>query len=411
MKAEILDTRKDDRGTCYLCRASLDDYVAGLPSTYQDYEVQREIVTNVYLDRLIDTVLHRRHIPPIVLVVDETDFSFTGKTLKLTTFKILDGLQRSFRLKAIHDTFAFFNRTVAGRGDVLEWTKFKLSRSFGAELRAFNSNTDMLMSTIEFSRGSKGSDPMRSFQGNFQWFEIWAGLTPDEQVRKMLVLNAGHKPVKTRHQLELLFLNILPSLRDKDTAAFVLVRERDVSATTFSKGRQTGEFHFAHVIAALLSLYEGKPVTTTTALIEDIQDEASGIERYSKFTNRRFLHSFVAFLLRLDQILKEQHGELGTLWIGREVSLAGLCGAIGKAGSRNAAECEQQMATFTTFLENHKGILNLGGYEEARNSVDLSKVNIGEVNRRAIFNAMTDLIGDRRPQPINWAEYFGGKER
>lgn len=75
IKARILDSRTEGDSTCFLSSMSLEDYVGALPSSYRDYEVQREIVSNVYLDHLVDTVLNRRHIPPIVLVVDGVDYT------------------------------------------------------------------------------------------------------------------------------------------------------------------------------------------------------------------------------------------------------------------------------------------------------------------------------------------------
>jgi hypothetical protein len=63
MRATILDQRDDGHTRCYLCKLSLEDYIQGLPKTYQDYDIQREIVSNVYLDTLVDTVIARRHIP------------------------------------------------------------------------------------------------------------------------------------------------------------------------------------------------------------------------------------------------------------------------------------------------------------------------------------------------------------
>ena len=107
MKATILDSRDDGKGKCYLCKIKLEDYVKGLPSTYQDYDIQREIVSNVYLDRLVDTVLFRRHIPPIVLVVDNKKFHQRGKRVEIESPKILDGLQRTFRLQAIRNSIDF----------------------------------------------------------------------------------------------------------------------------------------------------------------------------------------------------------------------------------------------------------------------------------------------------------------
>mgnify|MGYP005846577757 FL=1 len=242
VKATILDSRDDGNSRCILSRMSLQDYVNALPSSYQDYDVQREIVSNVYLDHLVDTVLNRRHIPPIVLVVENGDYNIQNDVLGLASFKILDGLQRTFRLQAIRKTIDFCCENLDPQSNYLSWSKFKFSRSFSNQLHEFDSNTEVLRAVVEvFQREGKES-LLKTFTENNQWFEIWIGLTPQDEVRKMLMLNAGHKPVKTRHQLELLFLNLLPILRDGEGQDFTLVREKDISATQFSKERKVGTF-------------------------------------------------------------------------------------------------------------------------------------------------------------------------
>src|SRR5690554_6174009 len=104
MKAKILDKFNDEDSTCYLSSINLEDYISGLPDNYKSYEVQREIVNNSYLDNLISTIINHNHIPPIVLVVDEENYELQNSSLKISEFKILDGLQRTFRLKMIYDT-------------------------------------------------------------------------------------------------------------------------------------------------------------------------------------------------------------------------------------------------------------------------------------------------------------------
>ena len=68
MKGKILDKIKEKDSTCYLVKIQLKEFVTSLPEGYKDYEVQREIVNNTYLDTLIDTVLEKKHIPPIAQV-------------------------------------------------------------------------------------------------------------------------------------------------------------------------------------------------------------------------------------------------------------------------------------------------------------------------------------------------------
>jgi hypothetical protein len=406
MRAIILDSRNDVHGKCYLCRITLEDYVKNLPATYQDYDIQREIVTNVYLDHLVDTVLSQQHIPPIVLVVESVSFHEKEKILKIKTFKILDGLQRTFRLQAIRSTIDFCLSKMNDDENYLTWSKFKFSRKFSTPLRDLDSTTDILRSVLAVQK-AKGNDALLdSFRLNNQWFEIWSDLPPEEEVRKMLTLNAGHKPVKTRHQLELLFLNLLPILREGEGSGFQLVREKDTSAAQFSKSRECGSFHFAHIITSLLSFYEGKPLAPSTGLIQTIQSSDIGIEEYSDLTSPEFLKDFVAFLVRLDRLLKEQHTQTGVLWMGREISLAGLCGALGAYALKHEYKRQAVMQRFTDIVRKNPGILRLNEFEAQRNNLDLSKVNIGNVNRAAVFSAVMALLESPSPSIVDWQKHF-----
>lgn len=408
MIAQILDERTEGSSACLLAKITLEEYVNGLPTTYQTYDVQREIVANVYLDHLVNTVLERRHIPPIVLVVDSGQFSREGQELKIESFKILDGLQRTFRLRSIRSTiqYALRSRSESPK-ECLEWSRFKFSRHFSSDLREIESNTDVLRAVFE-SLSISGSDRLlETYSKNTQWFEIWTGLSPEEEVRKMLTLNAGHKPVKARHQLELLFLNLLPILRGGESATFQLVREKEVGATQFSKGRACGSFHFAHIITALLSLYEAKPVATTTDLIQGIQNGERNVDNYAEFMSPEFLKKFVLFVVKLDQIITKEYGEIGTRWFGREVSLAGLLAGIGAFSIKTNTSRDEVMNQILHLIESYPKILELEKFELVRNSVELSKVNIGNINRNAVFGATQSILENRGNIAIDWNNFFG----
>ena len=146
-----------------------------------------EIVTNVYLDHLVDTVLAKGHIPPIVLVVSAGSYTIASNILDISAFKILDGLQRTYRLKSIRDTIQLCVESVSDPDEYLAWNQFKLSRHFSARLRELNSSTNVLRAVLA-TRGSAwdGRDILSTYRDNAQWFEVWANLSPAEEVSKML---------------------------------------------------------------------------------------------------------------------------------------------------------------------------------------------------------------------------------
>jgi hypothetical protein len=356
----------------------------------------------------VDTVLEQRHIPPIVLVVDDGNFTLNGDNIELKQFKILDGLQRTFRIKLIWETIQFFKEEVHLSDDILTMTRLSLSRRYSERLEEINSNSKILESIINFyNLNSSTEENIDHCFNNYQWFEIWSNLTPQEEVNKMLILNAGHKPVKTQHQLEILFLNLLPIFKKTDLGQFQLFRQKESNSTIFSKNRKKGQFHFSHLITAILSLNEGKPITANVNLVHKAQSTDFNIDEFSKFFNYEFLHKLIALLLKFDDALEQAYGEKGTKWLGREVSMVGIFAALGKYGINNFQSPTELLDKLEHDIINNPQSLDLENFERTRNSLDLSKINIGTVNKNAIYDGVFAIFNGQ-VESINWLNYFKG---
>jgi hypothetical protein len=408
MKGTILDTVHEDRSNCYLTKITLKDFVMSLSEEYREYEIQREIVTNTYLDNLIETVLQKRHIPPIVLVIDAGSYQLNGSEIQISEFKILDGLQRTYRLKSIWETIQFFSNELNDSDEFLSFNRLQLARKFSNKLERINSNSKILESIVKFYKDHVVNRKNVSISDCFQvsqWFEVWSNLSPEQEVNKMLVLNAGHKPVKTQHQLELLFLNIIPIIKKAGLASFHLIREKESNSTVFSKNRSKGQFHFSHLITSIMSLNEGKPITANVNLIHKTQSTDFNIEDYSKYFNYDFLHGFITLLLALDDALLAVYSERGIKWLAREVSLVGMFAALGKYGTHNMLTPLELLDELQKKVVLNPLSLNVIEFEKLRNSQDLSKINIGTVNKNAIYEGVFKLLSESLSE-INWAPYF-----
>ncbi|MFZ1298621.1 MAG: hypothetical protein WAT16_11290 [Saprospiraceae bacterium] len=406
MKGKILDKIKEKDSTCYLVKIQLKEFVTSLPEGYKDYEVQREIVNNTYLDTLIDTVLEKKHIPPIVLVADADKFQEASNELQIEEFKILDGLQRTYRLKLIWDSIEFFQTEMLKSHEILELKRIQLSKKYSSTLDNINSNSKILESIISFHKTNPKID-IKSCFDSFQWFEVWTNLTPQEEVRKMLVLNAGHKPVKTQHQLELLFLNLIPIIKKSELKEFELIREKKSNSTVFSKNRVKGQFHFSHLITSILSFHEGKPITANVNLVHKAQSSDFDIDEFDRFFNYDFLHKFIESLLKFDTALETTYNGQGTKWLGREISLVGTFAALGKYMKENELSPLKTIEKFNSEIIENPSILNLTEFENARNNLDLSKINIGTVNKNAVYNGIYALLKGTE-NSITWTNYFKG---
>lgn len=400
MLFEILDVKTEDQATCRLIKSSLSEYLSSLPKDYASYDIQRAIVGNSYLDKLVLTIINRRHIPSITLVLEyEPDF----KEKKIDSFKILDGLQRTHRLKIIHDTKNLLLQKIIRDEESL--SEFQLKRKYRDELVSIGSSSYILIELKRFY-DTHGKEALEScFTENYQWFELWSGLSADEQVQKMLLLNAGHKPVNIRHQLELLFNNIYSMLTEVKSGHIKISREKEVSSTSHSKQRSVGEFHFSQLISSLISYAERKPISTNSIFIESIQSDKDKHSELTELFTYEFLQSFVRTLYEIDLAAENNFAYTGVQWMGRDTSLSGMFAAIG-AKSNTPDQfiniCEQLARNFKNS--------DIIGYEAARKNIDLAKINIGAVSKRIIFNSFLSLIESNFSTPINWHLAFEGAQ-
>lgn len=400
MKIDQLDVKVEGTASCYLVKSSLSEYLSSLPDDYASYDVQRAIVSNSYLDKLVLTVLNKRHIPSITLVLDDGD-GLIGSNIG--SFKILDGLQRTHRLKVISDTKDLFLNGILPQ--LQGESEFQLKRKYRDELVAIGSSSYIL---IELKRmyDSQGRAALEScFSENYQWFEVWSNLSPREQVQKMLLLNAGHKPVNIRHQLELLFNNIFSMLAEVKAGHVKISREKDVSSSLHSKERSVGEFHFSHLISSLISYVEKKPVSTNSNLIEKIQSDEDRYYELVDFFTYEFLEGFVTALFDIDMKASEVFGAEGVQWMGRDTSLTAIFAALG--------ECSQNPGDFfanCSLLARNFVLINVPRYEQARKTLDLTKVNIGAVSKGIIFKAVVRLIQSGFSKEVDWHSAFARGE-
>ncbi|CAN0586411.1 unnamed protein product [Ectocarpus sp. 12 AP-2014] len=400
MEFKVLDTKAEEKSTCFLVSTSLEDYVKSIPSDYDSYEIQRAIVNNSYLDRLVYTVFKKGHIPTITLITEDAKDSIEKGRIR--GFKILDGLQRTHRLKIIFETKELFLENVNDIGQ--EISDFQLKRSFRDKLAEIGSSGNIFIAIKEFYYEQGQDELNKCFSENTQWFEVWSGLSPEDEVKKMLVLNAGHKPVNIKHQLELLFQNVYPIFDSIKSGDIVIVREKESSSAAFSKGRAIGTYHFSHLISALISFIEKKPISTNSNFISKVQDDDQKLKEFSEIFSYSFLEDFLRSVNKLDIAANSHFGEVGSQWIGREVSLTSIFAVIGFY-SKNSDE----FVSIIDELSTEFGKCNLSDYENCRNNVDLAKVNIGNINKKNIFKGFDKFLSEGMKKPIDWNEIFKGE--
>ena len=203
--------KKNGEVSWILAKMNLYDYIGNLKRNFFDYDIQRRIVPNLYLDKIWETVLRDDFIPSITLTTTdkaiETDFSKDENLINLSQCEIIDGLQRTYRLwsliylekvlekiqsKSADEIIQFIRDDVTYGGNKL----FNLKILSRKNLKTLLENNHALL--------DKYIEAYRSFD---IIINIWVNLSQEEIIRKMLTLNAGQKGVTSTHQFELLFLH------------------------------------------------------------------------------------------------------------------------------------------------------------------------------------------------------------
>lgn len=263
----------------------------------------------------------------------------------------------------------------------------------------------LFVKVLRSKRDMSGAAFEKVFEEVNLWLEVWFGLDENEQIQKMLILNAGHKSVNIKHQIELLFSDYFDVL-NRSLGGREVVRERDKSSITYSKSRVGGQFHFAHLVTAFQSLDAGKPVSTNADFAAERSLAMPSGEDSKLEINVQLLEAFAGFLCKLDDVFRDN--ETAIKWLGREVVLAGQFAAIGKYSNETRTSKSQVLNDFSDKLKHYYEWLNLDRFEQARNSLNLAKVNIGNKNKFAVQNATLKFLQNPNSPSPDWSELFDG---
>lgn len=144
----------------------------------------------------------------------------------------------------------------------------------------------------------------------------------------------------------------------------------------------------------------GKAITINSKLISNIQKNE---DLYS--IDYDTILMVCKFLLEIDKNLSDFYGELGTRWLGRDVVISGMMGAIGHYSTIKEISISDSIQIALGKFKNSPSIFNLNEFESERNNVNYSKVNIGDFNKQAVYRA-TLLVMKDQCADIPWQEVF-----
>lgn len=401
METIILDTLQAQKW--WLCKVSLWDYLEAVkPDTAFDFEIQRGIVKNIYLDTILDSIVSGEPFPPLTLLVENPKIK---SSLIIDEFYILDGLQRTYRLwiykqiiemskatdlfghtwKSLHDVTLEMRQRFPEATQVIPYAVLR---------KMFSSNSNIFLEKLE-----------KAFKSFNLYLYVWGNLDEKEVVNKMLLLNAGQMRVSLQHQYELMFLRVFSDLHSSIT----LVRSKESNYMEVKRGmRQPGQFLFTTLVIGLRSFIECKPVRLDRKF--NLSDEGCISEEDASFYfDKSFLEQFLDLIYRFDKKLSTSD-EAFKKWFVKDTSISSILGAIGfcikqKCIDENEfrGKTIQELKSILSTVFGKTSIFKLSDFERQYSRLSSVRINIGSVLRKAIFHYSKCLIENT---PITWEKAF-----
>lgn len=395
MKVEVIDKKVMDNGKkWFLCRGSLFDYLSELKKDFSSFSIQRRIVKNRFLDGLYNTIFTGEPIPSFSLTCKD-DIAINSQRIELDmkSVEILDGLQRTFRLWIAFQICLLIKKE--------ELTNHQEIGSYLADSDPGFLELDFMSASYLrrfFEKDEKGfyyDKLLDSYLHYSLIFSIWTGLSEEDIIKKMLILNAGQRPMSSTHQYELLFLRYFEQPAVNTNIKVKLYREKSPEYSRIKKGnRQIGEFQLSSVIIALQSMIESKPQRVApSSLVRWDVDEMMDVELTVKYFNPDYLNSYLNYLYELDMAISSNDAKL-CQWFGKDTTLSGVFAAIGKCFATGKDDVFQldTIDRFISGIENGKLNFELDQFDQAYGELSSVRVNVGNVVRKAIYQYTVEMI-------------------
>lgn len=402
MTITILDYN-DDR-SWLLGKVSLWNYLSGLSPDDFDYDIQRGIVINPYLDSILTTIVEKSALPPFSLVA--SDIVINDEKAEMNTFSILDGLQRTYRL--------WLYKKMA---DMALEQRTNNYQSVTSRLKELFPNFSKIISPRQirslFNEESSINvwNLRQSFDNCVIYLYLWRNLTEQQAVKKMLLLNAGQKRMPITHQYELMYLHVFRDFQ-YEIEGVQLYRSKDARANEVKRGnREVGEYVIPSIIIGLQSFIAGTPMRLSGDMLYSATSQEKEFITESStdlFFNKDFILRFVTTFNHLDRRVSERDDKV-KVWMSRDGTIAGLMGGIGAVVRETYANdydfaghgCEKFEELIAAIPENKP--FNLEQYEQEYGRLQSARINIGMILRKAITHYTKNLVTGKK---TCWKESF-----
>lgn len=382
----------DNKPGWILGKVSLLEYIKSLTEENFRYEIQRGIVSNPFLDTILDAVVENKPLAPVSLV--SKDFEDGDKTLSINQFNILDGLQRTFRFWIYYQ--------------LAKLAKEKNSNDYRLVTKEFKTICDdySLAVSPRQVRGLFKHDNainvwnLNELYSDFDlYLYIWTDLSVDQEIKQMLILNAGQKQMSLNHQFELIYMRLFEE-NTFDEGKIKILRSKDGKITN----RNIGEYSMSTVIIGVQSLVNMKPMRLSRDMLykDDFQNDMLLSSMDGVFTIG-FVRKFLDMFNILDK--KISVNQEYSNWFAKDTTISGMMAGIGQHIQALNHDSSYVLANLSQSVESIVGAetFKLDEYNKVYSELSGAKVNIGKVLRRAVMIYTQNVLDGTA---MSWKEAF-----
>lgn len=380
---EIVDLAFDERlnGLCATVVCTYDWYLSVTEGAERNLDIQRGVIKDSKAYRTLRADLKRGCVlPPLVLAVSLDSFR-----VGTTYLDVSDPSKRAV---------------------LLENLQVNLSRIQASDTYIVDGlqRTNALRQTLgEF--GDDQEERIRFLKRPLR-VEVWLNLSFGAVAYRMLLLNAGQKPMSIKHQVEVLSMKLS---QDLSTIPGIEIKY----ALGGERRTKPGQFTLAKLAQAFQAWLQGTAnidVRNTVmdqllaeSAIDTLGTSLSGAEPQDDF------RSLVEWFVKVDSCIFSTYSQ----FLGNDTVILGIAAAVGSA-QRNANFRDRMKRGLDRILaEVSKGnteVLAVKRFDELRQGQEVSKVNVGQFTREMVFRAFQEYFMTEGLKPMEecWAFGAGG---
>jgi hypothetical protein len=380
MQFEVLGIEYDSRINNFMvnARADYEWYLAKTQGSEENLAIQRDIIKgskpykNLRADIRSGCIL-----PTIVLAAREVDVEV------FNNYDQTDGF-----LKASSDDLEIIGNAIK------DITPARIDIVDGLQ------RTNALRETFA---GLDDADKSQFLQRSLR-LEIWVNIPFFPLAYRMLLLNAGQRPMSMKHQIDILSGGLANDLQDLDGIEILRLKDH-------KRRVRPGQYHLSTLSQAFQAWMQRSPNVDRTNLVVEtmVVDEALeslGIDLSDDDGNQRDgFRQFVEWMIQLDRSLGEQQNR----FFGNDTVVLGFAAAIGFAHKNETLQDRLESAMDALVAQaavNAEEALGVEIFEQLRRSIDTRRSNVGEATRGLVFRAFREYIMQDGTSPMSecWAQ-------